>query len=62
MSCSFEKTTLNLEKITEFGHTYRLKVFKGWMVINVSGMNDTGTSIFVPDPNHEWEHQIKVFK
>ena len=57
-----EKLTLNWEKITEFGHTYRLKVFGGWMVTDVSGMSDTGTSIFVPDPNHEWEHQIKVFK
>ena len=57
-----EKLTLNWEKITEFGHTYRLKFFKGWMILTASDFGKEETSIFVPDPNHEWEHQIKVFK
>lgn len=61
MSCPLEKPTLTWEKITEIGLTYRLKVFGGWMVVDISGNDDLGTAIFVPDPKHEWEHQIKVF-
>jgi hypothetical protein len=38
--------------------TERLKVFGGWMVINLSWDDNKHTesqsSIFVPDPNHEW--------
>ncbi len=39
--------------------TYRLKVFGGWVVKEVSeGFGDNADSIsicFVPDPNHEWK-------
>lgn len=38
--------------------TMRLKIFGGWMVSNCiyNNSNDlhTESSIFVPDPNHEW--------
>lgn len=41
----------------EFGNsTHRLKVFGGWMVSHFAwdhGMQSE-SSIFVPDPNHEW--------
>lgn len=39
--------------------TIRAKVFGGWMVRHLSYDNthqqQSESSIFVPDPNHEWE-------
>lgn len=38
--------------------TRRLKVYGGWMVMHLCWWNESGvqseSSIFVPDPNHEW--------
>ncbi len=41
---------------------YRSKVIGGWVVVHYFELSNTQmTSIFVPDPNHSWEINDKVY-
>lgn len=55
MAKKVKKIKFEWETITEYPPTYRAKVFGGWKVTSVNSSSQTETSIFVPDPNHEWE-------
>lgn len=55
------KMLIQWEKMDEY--THRLRVFGGWIVKHVSYYyheSVSESSVFVPDPNHEWDLKEEV--
>ena len=61
-----EKIMIQWEDIDNLTNTQRLRVYGGWIVKHVSYFIPNNavseSSVFVPDPNHEWDLNDEVGK